>query len=89
LGAAVDDGAADDSAGAADGAAALLALLSGEFAGGELPPQATSAPTDVTAARSATIPIFFMIVFSSSESRAKSRTRLLMPQLRMSRQSND
>jgi hypothetical protein len=85
LGAAADDGAADDSA----GAAALLALLSGEFAGGELPPHATSAPTDVTAARSATIPIFFMIVFSSSESRAKSRTRLLMPQLRMSRQSND
>ena len=86
---AADDGAADDSAGAADGAAALLALLSGEFAGGELPPHATSAPTDVTAARSATIPIFFMIVFSSSESRAKSRTPVLMPQLRMSRQSND
>jgi hypothetical protein len=59
---AADDGAVDESAGAAE-PAALLALLSGEAAGGELPPHATSAPTDATAARSATTAIFFMIVF--------------------------
>jgi hypothetical protein len=52
-GAAVDD----ESAGADDGDAA---------GGGLSPPHATTiAPNDITAARSATIPIFFMIVFSS------------------------
>jgi hypothetical protein len=61
---AADDGAADESAGAAD-PAALAALLSGELAGGVLPPHATSAPTDAATARSATIAIFFMFVFSS------------------------
>jgi len=61
----------------------------GEAAGGVSPPPhaATMAPTDAMAARSATIAMFFMIVFLLRGSRATSRTRILMPQLDLSRQS--
>ena len=57
---ALDAGAADDESAGADEAA-----LSGEAAGGVPPPHATTAPTDIMAARRATIAMFFMIVFSS------------------------
>jgi hypothetical protein len=68
---ALDAGAADDeSMGAAD---AELAVVSGEAAGGVLPPHATSAPTDAMAARSATTTMFFMIVFSSGPERGTGR----------------
>jgi len=78
-------GAADDESAGADVAD------EGEAAGGVSPPPhaATMAPTDAIAARSATIAMFFMIVFLLRGSRATSRTRPLMPQLDLSRQSRD
>ena len=63
-------GAADDESAGADVAD------DGEAAGGVSPPPhaATMAPTDAIAARSATIAMFFMIVFLLRGSRATSRT---------------
>jgi hypothetical protein len=68
-------GAADD---VSDGAADDDALL-GVSGAGVPPPHAARAPTAAMAARSAAIAMFFMIVFSSYGSRARSRTGLLMP----------
>jgi hypothetical protein len=80
-------------AGAADEESAGAGVVAddGEAAGGVSPPPhaATMAPTDAIAARSATIAMFFMIVFLLRGSRATSRTETLMPQLDLSRQSRD
>jgi preprotein translocase subunit SecY len=57
FGAALPAGAALDESAGAD------VVLDGDDAGGLSPPHAMMAPSDITAARSATIAIFFMIVF--------------------------
>jgi hypothetical protein len=74
-------------AGAADDVSAG-AELDGDCAGGLSPHAATMAPTAAMVARSATITIFFMIVFSS-EGSERFVNRALMPQLCPARQSRD
>ena len=66
-------GAADESAGAAD--EALLGLE----AGGVSPPPQARAPTAAIDARSATITIFFMMIFSSKQDSSEVEVGAFMP----------